>query len=154
MGNLNGSDCVRFIREHQNPLIVAGEGCNHIKFDHKMLTNYVAEMAQKLDCQVAATGNIIKEIEKHQGIKVKKAWLGELIASLKGEWADPILPQRPDILIFIGYRPDMIDGMIADLKQIDTVHLGPGKSQTAGRCVEDAGLSQWKRYLEEFIGSI
>jgi CO dehydrogenase/acetyl-CoA synthase epsilon subunit len=111
-------------------------------------------MAKKLDCQVAATGNTIKEMEKHQGIKVKKAWLGELIASLKGEWEDPILPQRPDILIFIGYRPEMIDGMIAGMEQIDTVHLGPGNSLTAGCCVEETGLSQWKRYLEELIEAI
>jgi CO dehydrogenase/acetyl-CoA synthase epsilon subunit len=154
MKKFNASDCGRYIRAHQNPLILAGDGCDHIKLDDKMLADYAADFAVKLNCQVAATGNTINGMIKRQGVKVRKAWLVELITSLKGEWVDPILPERPDLLIFIGYRPEMIDGIIAGLDVIGTVHLGPGKSLTAEHSMEAGTFSEWKNNLDALIGSI
>ena len=154
MEKFNASDCSRYIREHQTPLILAGDGCDHIKLDDKMLADYAADLALKIKCQVAATGNTITGLEKHQGIKVRKAWLGELVTSLKGVWGDPILPEPPDLLILIGYKPEMIDGMIAGLDNIGTVHLGPGKSRTAKQGLDASTFAEWKENLDALIDAI
>jgi len=154
MATFNASKCAQYINKHKNPLIVAGDICDHIKLDKKMLTEYAAKIALKLDCQVAATGNTVLEIKKHEGIKVKKMWLAELIIGLKGKWADPVLSERPDLLIFIGYRPKTIDGMVAGLKRIHSVHLGPGKSLATNQGVEAVNFSEWGRNLDELVKAI
>jgi CO dehydrogenase/acetyl-CoA synthase epsilon subunit len=154
MTTFNASKCAQYISSHKNPLIVAGEACDHIKLDKKLLTEYAAKIALKLDCQVAATGNSVLKLKKHDGIKAKKMWLAELIIALKGKWADPILSERPDLLIFIGYRPEVIDGMVAGLKRIHSVHLGPGKSLATNKGVEAVKFSEWGSNLDDLINAI
>ena len=85
---------------------------------------------------------------------LKKMWLAELIIGLKGKWADPVLSERPDLLIFIGYRPDVIDGMVAGLKRIHSVHLGPGKSRATNQGVEAVNFSEWGSNLDELVKAI
>lgn len=154
MDNFDASDFGRYIGNYHNPLILAGDVCNHIMLDSKRLTEYAAEIALKLDCQVGATGNAINDLSKYQGIKVRKAWLAELITALKGEWAEPILSERPDILIFIGYRPEMIDGLLAGVESVGSVHLGPGKSLASERSLAATTFSEWKQNLEALLGAI
>ncbi len=154
MAIFNASKCAQYINNHKNPLMVVGDISDNVKLNGKMLTEYAAEVALKLDCQVAATGNSVLEIKKHEGIKVKKMWLAELIIGLKGKWADPVLSERPDLLIFIGYRPDVIDGMVAGLKRIHSVHLGPGKSRATNQGVEAVNFSEWGSNLDELVKAI
>ncbi|MFO7962293.1 MAG: hypothetical protein R6U50_00080 [Desulfobacterales bacterium] len=154
MKQIDLSDCIRYIRQHKNPLILAGKECDHIKLSNIKLLEYAADLATKMKCPIAATGNTIKGLEKHQTISIQKAWLGELMASLKGEWMDPILNKRPDLLLYIGYRPEFIDGMISGLEGVGSVHLGPGKSLTAEKCVEADTLYEWEQWLKNFIETI
>ena len=154
MAIFNASKCAEYINKHKNPLIVVGDICDNVKLNGKMLTEYAVNVALKLDCHVAATGNTILTIKKHESIKVKKMWLAELIVALKGKWADPFISERPDLLIFIGYRPEVIDGMVAGLKRIHSVHLGPGKSRATNQGVEAVKFSEWESNLSELIKEI
>lgn len=154
MDKFNASDCCRYIQAHQNPLIMAGEGCDHIKLEDRMLADYAAQLALKMNCLVAAGGNTISGLKAHDGVRARKAWLGEMIAAIKGVWGDAVMTERPDLLIFIGYRPEMIDGMIAGLNGIGTVHLGPGKSLTAAHGMDAGVFSEWKEKLDALIREI
>ena len=74
------------IREHKNPLVVAGEGCEQISLEGKPLAAYAVELAEALSCPVAATGNVILSIQEQAGkVKSKKVWLAELFRSLEDD---------------------------------------------------------------------
>jgi CO dehydrogenase/acetyl-CoA synthase epsilon subunit len=143
------------IREHKNPLVVAGEGCERITLCGKPLVTYAVELAEALSCPIAATGNILLSVrEKAGNVKAKKVWLAELFRFLQEEWEDSILEQRPDLLLLIGYRPEMVQGMAAGLERISIAHLGPGQLSTAQLTLEETSLDEWKRRLDELVAKL
>ena len=143
------------IREHKNPLVVAGEGCEQIALEGKPLVAYAVELAEALSCPVAATGNVILSIQEQAGnVESKKVWLAELFRSLEEDWEDSILEDRPDLLLMIGYRPEMVKGMAAGLERITVAHLGPGTVSTAKLTMEETPLVEWKRRLDELVAAI
>jgi CO dehydrogenase/acetyl-CoA synthase epsilon subunit len=145
----------RTIREHKNPLVVAGEGCERITLGGKPLVAYAVELADALSCPVAATGNLFLAVREQAGnVKAKKMWLAELFRYLEEQWEDSILEQRPDLLVLIGYRPEMVQGMAAGLERISIAHLGPGQLSTAQLTMEETSLDEWKRRLDELVASL
>ena len=144
----------RKIREHKNPLIVAGEGCEQIRLDGKPLVAYAVELAGALACPLAATGNILLAVrEQDKNVKTKKMWLAELFRYLEEGWEDPLLERRPDLLLLIGYRPEMVQGMAAGLREVSIAHLGPGALATAQLTMEETPLVDWKRRLDELVAA-
>jgi CO dehydrogenase/acetyl-CoA synthase epsilon subunit len=154
MAIFDAAKFAQYIRQHQNPLVVVGDGCDRIRLDGKLLVDYATEIALKLGCPVAATGNTVLAVKKDKRIKTKKMWLAELFRYLQEKWAEPLVAQRPDILVLIGYRPETIDGMNSGLKRIHTVHLGPGKALSADKSMEALPFSQWKKNLDELIRAL
>ena len=143
------------IRKHKNPLVVAGEGCERISFEGKPLVAYAVELAQALSCPVAATGNLLVPVrEQAKEVKTKKLWLAELFRYLRDDWEDSIMEERPDLLLLIGYRPEMVQGMTAGLQGISVAHLGPGMLATAVMSMEETPLVEWKRRLDELVNAM
>ena len=155
MQTFDAKDWVQTIREHKNPLVVAGEGCETISLDGKPLVAYAAELAEALSCPVAATGNTLLSFqERAAGVTSKKMWLAELFRYLEDDWQDSILEDRPDLLLLIGYRPEMVQGMAAGLQGISIAHLGPGTVSNAKLTMEETPLVEWKRRLDELVAAI
>ena len=154
MPTFNAAKFAGYIRRHKNPVVVAGDGCDHIRLDGKLLVYYAAEVARKLGCPVAATGNTVLAFKKEEAIKTKKMWLAELFRYLQDKWTEPLLENRPDLLVLIGYRPEAIDGMISGIKRVHTVHLGPGKALSANKSVAALSFSQWKENLDDLIRAL
>ncbi len=143
------------LQKHKNPLVVAGEGCQQIPLDGKSLIDYVVELAQKLDCPVAATGNTIVALEEQGSrVKAKKMWVAELFRYLEGKWQEPLLKKRPDLLILIGYRPDMVAGLAAGADKIKIAHLGPGTLPEAQLSMGDIPLGEWKQNLDALMAAL
>jgi CO dehydrogenase/acetyl-CoA synthase epsilon subunit len=154
MQTFDAQDWAQQIRKHKNPLVVAGEGCERISLDGKPLVAYATELAEALSCPVAATGNIVLAVQQQAGnVETKKMWLAELFRFLEDNWEDSILENRPDLLLMIGYRPEMIQGMAAGLKQVSLAHLGPGVVSTAKLTMEEIPLVEWKRRLDELVAA-
>jgi hypothetical protein len=104
---------------------------------------------------VAATGNVILSIQEQAGkVKSNKVWLAELFRSLEDDWEDSILENRPDLLLMIGYRPEMIQGMAAGLERVTVAHLGPGTVSSAKLTMEEIPLVEWKSRLDELVAAI
>ena len=144
----------QLIREHKNPLVVAGQECEQIVLHGKPLVTYAVELAQALSCPVAATGNTLLSFqEQAKDLKTKKMWLAEIFRYLEGEWEDSILDERPDLLLLIGYRPEMVQGMAAGLKRISVAHLGPGVLDTAELTMDETPLVEWKRRLDQLVAA-
>lgn len=155
MQTFDAKDWAQTIRAHKNPLVVAGEGCETISLEGKPLVSYAAETAEALSCPVAATGNTLLSVqERTANVTSKKMWLAELFRFLEGEWHDSILEDRPDLLLLIGYRPEMVEGMAAGLQGISIAHLGPGTVSGAKLTMEETRLVEWKRRLDELVAAI
>jgi CO dehydrogenase/acetyl-CoA synthase epsilon subunit len=154
MARFDGQRWARYLTKHKYPLVVAGDGCDRIVLDGTRLAEYAALVATKLGCPVAATGNTILGLRQTKGIKIKKMWLAELFRYLQDEWAEPLLARRPDLLILIGYHPDLVSGMVAGLKAVHTVHLGPGRVAAADRTMEEGTLAEWKQNLDELVSCL
>ena len=154
MQSFDAQDWARQIREHKNPLVVAGEGCEQIRLDGKPLVAYAVELAEALACPVAATGNILLAVqEQDKKVKIKKMWLAELFRYLEEDWEDSILEKRPDLLLLIGYRPQMVQGMAAGLQEVSIAHLGPGALASARLSMEETPLVEWKRRLDALVAA-
>lgn len=145
---------VQRIRQYKNPLVVAGDGCQRIRLDGRPLVAYAVDVAAALACPVAATGNTVLAVQQEAiKVKTKKMWLAELFRYLENDWKDPILEQKPDLLILIGYRPEMVKGMAAGLREVAVVHLGPGSLETADLTMQEVPLVEWKRRLDELVSA-
>jgi CO dehydrogenase/acetyl-CoA synthase epsilon subunit len=154
MQTFDAQDWAQEIRKHTNPLVVAGDGCERISLDGKPLVAYATELAEALSCPVAATGNIVLAVQQQSGhVKTKKMWLAELFRCLEDDWEDSILENRPDLLLMIGYRPEMVQGMASGLQRVSLAHLGPGVVSTAKLTMDEIPLVEWKRRLDELVAA-
>ncbi len=140
-----------YLRKHDFPLVVAGDGCDRIVLDGTGLFEYAGRVATELKCPIAATGTTIVRLRNYQGIIVKKMWLAELFRFLEEGWRDPLLGRAPDLLVLIGYQPYVVEGLIASVRGIHTVHLGPGSVDTADRSLKETSLKEWKKSLDELV---
>jgi CO dehydrogenase/acetyl-CoA synthase epsilon subunit len=154
MQTFDARDWAQTIRKHKNPLVVAGEGCAQISLDGKPLVTYAVELAQALSCPVAATGNTLLSVqEQGKNVKTKKMWLAEIFRYLEDDWEDSILNDPPDLLLLIGYRPEMVQGMAAGVQWVSVAHLGPGMVSTAKLTMEETSLEEWKHRLDELVAA-
>jgi len=152
MANFEASQWARRLRDHDRPLIVAGDGCDQIELDGKPLSEYARELAKRLDCPVAATGNTVVALqEEDKGVKLKKMWLAELFRYLEEKWEDPIMEDRPDLLLLLGYQPHRLSGMVAGIRDIGVVHLGPGELPEADLTMGAIPLREWKQNLDALL---
>lgn len=154
MKKFNAQQWTEYIKQHKNPLIVAGEGCDQIPLNGKGLVEYAVALAEKLDCPIAATGNVILSVKKRDGIKAKKMWLAELFRYLEREWEEPFMEERPDLLLFIGYRPSQLKGMAAGVMGTGIACLGPGKLPAAQLNMGEIPLAEWKQNLDELVQTL
>jgi len=154
MAKFDAISWVRYMKRHRSPLVVAGEDCVHITLEGKKLSDYAVEVALRLRCPIAATGNTLLTVIRHEGVRAKKMWLAELFRYLEGKWEDAVSERRPDLLVLIGYRPDILNGMVAGVRRVHTVFLGPGRLAAADKSVDELSFAQWRRDLDELIEAL
>ena len=155
MPTFNAQLWTRTIREHRSPLLVAGEDCRRIVLQDRPLLDYAVDFAAKLGCPMAATGTLLPAVrERNAGLKAKKMWLAEIFRYLEDDWAEPLLPERPDLLILIGYRPALLQGLAVGTRGVHLIHLGPGRLPAAHLSVEETSLEEWKRHLDDLLKAL
>jgi CO dehydrogenase/acetyl-CoA synthase epsilon subunit len=140
------------IRQYKTPLVVAGQGCSEIRLNGKPLSDFAVDVAEKLGCPVAATGNAILSMgEAGSKVEVKKMWLAELFRYLEDDWQEPLTAEKPDLLLTIGFHPELLEGMAAGMEKVDMIHLGPGAVTDASLNMEAVPLGEWAENLGELI---
>jgi len=155
MDGFDASEWAAFIRRHENPLVCVGQGCLEIELEGKKLFTYAREVALKLDCPIAATGNVQASLAKTgEKVRSKKMWLAELFCYLQGTWREPLLEKGPDLVILAGYPPWMVRGMVDGVRAVSFVHLGPGRLENASRTIGEAPLLEWKRALDLLVEAL
>lgn len=152
MDGFDAREWATFIRRHQNPLVCAGQGCLEIELGGKKLLAYAEEVASKLGCPIASTGNVQASLRSAgERVRSKKMWLAELFCYLQGEWQDPLLEKRPDLVVLVGYSPWMVCGMVKGVRGVSFVHLGPGRLVVADRTVGEWPSGEWKGELDRLV---
>ena len=154
MAKFDAKKISEYIKRSKQPLLVTGSGCDNIQLNGKKLVDYAVQIAEKLKCPVAATGNTVLTFNKNDKLKVKKMWLAEIFRYLEDGWEDPLLEKKPDMLILIGYHPDMVNGMVSNTAKIKTVFLGPGRLCTANKSTNEVPIKEWKQNLEELVKAL
>ncbi len=156
MANFEAKKWAERIRQYKNPLVVAGDVCEQVSLQEKGLLEYAVALADKLSCPVAATGNTVPAVKKlNDTLKTKKVFLAEMICYLKAEkWQEPLLEERPDLVLLIGYRGKMVQGMVAGLDKVEVAHLGPGEVPAAQLSMGEIPLAEWGNNLEALIGAL
>ena len=156
MANFEAQKWAEYIRQHNNPLVVAGDRCEHISWPAKGLIQYAVALAEKLSCPLAATGNTVPAVKKASpDLKTKKIFLAELFRYLgAAKWQEPLMDNRPDLIILIGYSGKMVQGMAAGLKDINVAHLGPGEVPSAALSMGEIPLEEWGRNLDALVAAL
>lgn len=155
MDGFDAKEWATFMRGHQNPLVCAGQGCLEIDLGGKKLLEYAREVASRLKCPIAATGNVQAFLGSDgQEGRSKKMWLAEVFGYLQGNWQEPLLEKRPDLVVLAGYPPWMVRGLVEGVRGVSFVHLGPGRLENAHRSVGEAPFGQWKQALERLVEAL
>ena len=155
MSRFDARQWARTLREHANPLVVAGDGCERISLEGMPLLKVAVDLAGRLGAPVAATGNTLPAVRAMDGrLRAKKMWLAELHRFLEEKWEEPLLQERPDLLVTVGYRPELLQGLAAGVRDLHVVHLGPGRLAPALLSMDEVPLAEWKQNLESLLRAL
>ena len=149
------SEMAKYLQGSLFCLFKTGSLCDEVSFDGKKLLDYAAEIAAKLDAPVAATANTPLGL-KAKGIKsMKKMWAAEVMNYMRHPWEDPIMEQKPEVLVFIGYSPVVAHSFVSSVRDAETVVLGNTYVEEATYSLpQSSSLRQWQQSLEQFIQSL
>jgi len=145
-----------YIKGKKNVLLLTGSLCDKVDFDGKLLLDYAAEIAKKLNAPVAATANTSKGLKERGVDKARKKFVGEILSQLRFPWLEPIMPEKPDLLVFIGYSPSTGASLASTVKDAETVVLGNTYVEQATYSLPDASASwaQWRQNLEQLVQAL
>ena len=148
-------ELAEILSKRKNILLLTGSLCDEVDFDGKKLSDYAAEISIKLNVPVAATANTPLGL-KARGVKsVKKMWAAELINYMRLPWQEPIMEQKPEVLVFIGYPPAVASSLTSAVTEADTVVLGNTYVKEATYSLpESSSLRQWQQSLEQFLSKL
>jgi CO dehydrogenase/acetyl-CoA synthase epsilon subunit len=143
------------LKSKKKALLLTGALCDELKFDGKSLLDYAAEIAKKLKLPVAATANTCKGL-KERGVEgVAKKYAAEVVDFIRWpDWKDPISPQKPELLILLGYNPTVARGLASGVKGAETAVLGNVYIKEANYSLGDASLKQYQQNLEQLIKAL
>lgn len=145
-----------YIKSKKNVLLLTGSLCDEVEFDGKKLLDYAAEIAKKIKTPVAATGNTVVGLKARGVESAKKKFAGEIVNAMRHPWLDPIMGEKPELLVFIGYNPAVAASLASTVKDGETVVLGNTYVEQASYSLPDASASwaQWRQNLEQLIQAL
>ena len=148
------TELVGNIKKRKNVLLLTGYLCDEMELGGRKLSDFAAQIALKLDLQVAATGSSAVPL-KEKGVRATRKALAEMVNLTRFPyWGDPITAQRPEMMVFIGYPARMLKSVLPAVKGMETVVLGNMSMKDATFSLPDASLREYQKNLESLIGSL
>lgn len=152
---LTPNEAAKFLKEEKKKLLVAGSICNNLEVGGKKLLDYVVEIAKLTDTPIAATGNTMFQLKDNTEIKAKKMMAADLVNFLRVEkWEEPITPERPELLVFFGYYPDIARMLISTIKNGKTMILDNRYMEGATYSAPDLSFDEWAEFLNKLIDNL
>ena len=158
MSEMQPSEIAGYLKDKRNVLLLTGALCDELDFDGKPLLDYAAEIAKKMNLPVAATGATIKGLRQRGIENAAKKYAAEIADFVRSsEWRDPIMPVKPEVLVFIGYHPVAARGFIsmvgdnAETVSINNVYV---KEATYSLPDNSASFMEYQQSLEQLVQAI
>ena len=135
-------------------LILAGGLCEQIEMDGGSLVDYVVEISKRTNAPIAPTGNTVNAL-KEKGVDVKKAWAIEMVNFTRYDWQHPIMDQKPEIMLLIGYSPVLAANLASAVKDVETMVLGTTYVDSASYSLPDVSSFQnLRQELDDFLKAL
>ena len=148
-------ETAKLLKEEKKRLLVAGSICNDLEVGGKPLLDYVVEMAQLTDTPIAATGNTMFQLKDNKDIKAKKMMAADLMNFMRVEkWEEPITEERPELLVFVGYYPDVARMLISTVQNAKTMILDNRYMDQATYSSPDLSMKEWADFLNKLIDNL
>lgn len=147
-------ELAKLLKEKKGVLLLTGQMCEEIDFNGRQLLDIAAELATALDLPVAATGNTLKGLLGKGITRTQKMWAAEVVEFMRSGWRDPLMPQRPTTLIFLGYSPGVARQLLSAVQGAETVVLGPSFVEEATYSIPDVSLKGWQQYLDALVQAV
>ncbi|MBI2858371.1 MAG: hypothetical protein HYX90_04765 [Chloroflexi bacterium] len=158
MSVMKPKDLGKFIKGKKNPLVVTGALCDEIDFPEakKNLLDYAVDMHKKLkEKPIAACANTVVGLKQKGVTATKKMWVGEVLEYTRDPWMEPMIKDRPDALVFLGYTPQSMGWLCGMAKDIDTVALGYRAVDQATYSLPDTtSFTEFRKNLEELVKAL
>ncbi|MFC1944998.1 hypothetical protein ACFLX5_05955 [Chloroflexota bacterium] len=152
MSVMQPKELATYLKGKKKLLLLTGALCDELDFDGKTLMDYAADIAKKLGLPVAATANTPKGL-KERGVETaaKKVAI-EIVDFMRWpEWREPIMAERPEALVFIGYNAVVGRGLVSAVQGAETVYLGNVYLEEATYSLPDSSLAQYQQNLEQIV---
>lgn len=114
----------RAMKARSNILVLTGSLCDEMELGQKKLSDYAADLALKLNAPIAAGANTVNAL-RGKGARVTKKVAIEIVEMLRyDEWRDKVIPDRPDLLVFIGFPREIARALASASQATETIFLG------------------------------
>jgi len=147
-------EMANYLKTKKNVLLVTGSLCDEVELGGRRLLDYAADIAKGLKLPVAATANTAKGLRAREVGGVKKMWAAELVNYLRSPWQDSIMPSKPEVLVFLGYGPEVARRLVSAVKSAETVVLGNRCVDEATHSLADTSLAGWEKALGELVKAL
>ena len=145
-------ETAKLIKEEKRRLLVAGSICNDLEVGGKKLLDYVVDIAKLTDTPIVATGSTMFHLKDNKEIKAKKMMAADLVNFLRAEkWEEPITSERPELLVFLGYYPDIVKMLSSTIQNGKTMVLDNRCMNEPTYSAPDMSFNEWAQYLDNVI---
>ncbi len=146
MAAVTFADIPALLKEAIRPLILTGAAAGDNQIDAAI------GMSSALDAFVAATGNTITSVMEKGCKRCNKEWIAEIIYSMQlPEWKGPDGNGKPDLIIFTGYMPGMLEKYLTAMRifgDCKTLTLDNKYIENATYSLEPASEEDWEAGLK------
>lgn len=144
----------RAMKGKKGILILTGSLCDQMELGEKKLSDYAADLALKLDAPIAASANTVNAL-RAKGTRVEKKLAIEIVEMLRYDgWRDPIMRNRPEVLIFIGYPRGIASGLVSATEGAETIVLGTTAIAESTYSSPDQSQSDFEQSLKSLLKAL
>jgi len=152
---LTPDETAKLIKEEKRRLLVAGSICGTLEVGGKKLLDYVVDMAKLTDTPIAATGSTMFQLKDNKEVKAKKMMAADLVNFLRVEkWEEPLTPERPELLVFLGFYPEVARMLVSTIGDQKTMVLDNRYFDSATYSAPDLSFEQWAEFLNKTIDNL
>ena len=152
---LTPDETAKLLREEKKKLLVAGSLCPTLEVGGKKLIDHIVEIAKLTDTPIAATGSTSFSLKGNKEVKVKKMMAADLVNFMRADkWEEPITPEKPELLVFFGYYPDVERMLISTIQDKKTMTLNNRYLDGATYSAPDMTLNEWSDFLNKVIDNL
>lgn len=142
------------IKARSSILVLTGSLCDEMELGQKKLSDYAADLALKLDAPIAAGANTVNAL-RSKGARATKKVAIEMVEMLRyDEWRDKVIPNRPELLVFVGFPREIAMALASAAKGTETISLGTAEIAEATYSLPDQSQAELEQALSSILKAL